>query len=173
MLLNPFIIFPSRYTFKQHNKSHEGEKCFKCELCPYASTSARHLESHMLVHTEQKPYQCDQCDQVPHTVGISPLCFWLMVRYLFTYCICKLIDWNSSRWSWEFDITHFYAKLHMTFYKKYTYSPWEGWFCVPHYLVSHGQEKSGFIVRELYPLPQTILFFLPPRSPMDGWTTPR
>ncbi|KRT79336.1 zinc finger protein, partial [Oryctes borbonicus] len=42
---------------------HEGEKCFKCELCPYASISARHLESHMLIHTDQKPYQCDQCDQ--------------------------------------------------------------------------------------------------------------
>lgn len=96
MLLSLFIIFLFRYTFKQHNKSHEGEKCFKCELCPYASTSARHLESHMLVHTEQKPYQCDQCDQVPLTVGISPLCFWLKVRYLSTYCICKLIYWNSS-----------------------------------------------------------------------------
>lgn len=32
-------------------------------MCPYASTSARHLESHMLIHTDQKPYQCDHCDQ--------------------------------------------------------------------------------------------------------------
>lgn len=46
-----------------HNKTHEGEKCFKCDLCPYASISARHLESHMLIHTDQKPFQCDQCDQ--------------------------------------------------------------------------------------------------------------
>ena len=23
----------------------------------------RHLESHMLIHTDQKPFQCDQCDQ--------------------------------------------------------------------------------------------------------------
>lgn len=29
----------------------------------YASISARHLESHMLVHTDQKPFQCTQCDQ--------------------------------------------------------------------------------------------------------------
>lgn len=49
--------------FQIHNKSHEGEKCFKCDLCPYASISQRHLESHMLIHTDQKPYQCDQCDQ--------------------------------------------------------------------------------------------------------------
>merc|ERR1712222_268891 len=25
--------------------------------------SERHLESHMLIHTDQKPFQCDQCDQ--------------------------------------------------------------------------------------------------------------
>lgn len=46
-----------------HTKTHEGEKCYKCELCPYASISQRHLESHMLVHTDQKPFQCSQCDQ--------------------------------------------------------------------------------------------------------------
>lgn len=67
------VIYFCRYTFKQHNKSHEGEKCFKCDLCPYASTSARHLESHMLVHTEQKPYQCDQCDQVRRNAGEEDL----------------------------------------------------------------------------------------------------
>ena len=55
--------FPDRYTFKLHLKSHEGEKCFKCDLCNYASVSARHLESHMLIHTDQKPFQCDECDQ--------------------------------------------------------------------------------------------------------------
>ena len=52
-----------RYTLKVHKKTHEGEKCFKCDLCPYSSISQRHLESHMLIHTDQKPYQCDQCDQ--------------------------------------------------------------------------------------------------------------
>ena len=35
--------FPDRYSFKQHLKTHEGEKCFKCDLCNYASVSARHL----------------------------------------------------------------------------------------------------------------------------------
>merc|ERR1719219_525336 len=55
--------FPDRYTLKVHKKTHEGEKCFKCDLCPYSSISQRHLESHMLIHTDQKPFQCDQCDQ--------------------------------------------------------------------------------------------------------------
>ena len=86
--------FPDRYTLKVHKKTHEGEKCFKCDLCPYSrlvyfktefshtssqincfclpfiliiifffSISQRHLESHMLIHTDQKPFQCDACEQ--------------------------------------------------------------------------------------------------------------
>lgn len=56
-------IYQDRYTYKMHTKTHEGEKCYKCDLCPYASISARHLESHILVHTDQKPYQCEMCEQ--------------------------------------------------------------------------------------------------------------
>ena len=44
-------LYPDRYTYKLHIKSHEGEKCFRCELCPYAALSQRHLESHILTHT--------------------------------------------------------------------------------------------------------------------------
>ena len=43
--------------------SFSGEKCFKCELCPYAALSQRHLESHILTHTGEKPFQCVECDQ--------------------------------------------------------------------------------------------------------------
>lgn len=46
-----------------HAKTHEGEKCYRCEVCPYASISARHLESHMLIHSDEKPFQCQYCDQ--------------------------------------------------------------------------------------------------------------
>ncbi|XP_064639829.1 uncharacterized protein LOC135495296 [Lineus longissimus] len=55
--------FPDRYTFKLHMKTHDGEKCFKCELCPYAALCERHLQSHVLTHTGEKPFECDQCDQ--------------------------------------------------------------------------------------------------------------
>ena len=47
-------VFEDRYSYKIHAKTHEGEKCYKCELCSYASISARHLESHMLIHTDEK-----------------------------------------------------------------------------------------------------------------------
>ncbi|CRK92778.1 CLUMA_CG006267, isoform A [Clunio marinus] len=55
--------FPDRYSYKIHAKTHDGEKCYRCELCAYASISARHLESHMLIHTDQKPFSCQYCEQ--------------------------------------------------------------------------------------------------------------
>lgn len=54
---------PDRYQYKLHIKSHEGEKCYRCSLCSYASVSQRHLDSHMLIHTDSKPFKCDQCPQ--------------------------------------------------------------------------------------------------------------
>lgn len=43
--------FPDRYSCKMHMKTHEGERCFKCEQCDYAAMSLRHLEAHNLTHT--------------------------------------------------------------------------------------------------------------------------
>lgn len=54
---------PDRYQYKLHIKSHDGEKCYRCSLCSYASVSQRHLDSHMLIHTDSKPFNCDQCPQ--------------------------------------------------------------------------------------------------------------
>lgn len=58
------MLLVNKYQLKVHCKSHEGEKCYKCELCPYASMSQRHLETHMLIHTDEKPFHCKLCDQV-------------------------------------------------------------------------------------------------------------
>ncbi|XP_065361476.1 transcriptional repressor CTCF [Calliphora vicina] len=52
---------PDRYSYKMHLKTHEGEKCYRCEYCPYASISQRHLESHMFIHLDAKPYVCEIC----------------------------------------------------------------------------------------------------------------
>lgn len=51
-----------RYHFKLHWKTHEGEKCYKCDECDYAACSQRHLESHILTHSGEKPFECDECD---------------------------------------------------------------------------------------------------------------
>ena len=32
-------------------KTHDGEKCFKCDHCPYACLTERHLKMHLLTHT--------------------------------------------------------------------------------------------------------------------------
>lgn len=32
-----------------------------CEFCPYASISQRHLESHVLIHLDAKPFVCEIC----------------------------------------------------------------------------------------------------------------
>ncbi|XP_046558877.1 zinc finger protein 184-like [Haliotis rubra] len=57
--------FPDRYSYKMHNKNHDGEKCFKCDFgnCDYAALSQRHLDSHLLTHSGIKPFECDECDQ--------------------------------------------------------------------------------------------------------------
>ncbi|XP_017063352.1 transcriptional repressor CTCF [Drosophila eugracilis] len=54
---------PDRYQYKLHVKSHEGEKCYRCKLCSYASVTHRHLSSHMLIHLDEKPFRCDHCPQ--------------------------------------------------------------------------------------------------------------
>nr|XP_016924808.2 transcriptional repressor CTCFL [Drosophila suzukii] len=54
---------PDRYQYKLHVKSHDGEKCYRCKLCSYASVTQRHLASHMLIHLDEKPFTCEQCPQ--------------------------------------------------------------------------------------------------------------
>ncbi|XP_065317479.1 transcriptional repressor CTCFL-like [Gordionus sp. m RMFG-2023] len=56
-------FFPDRYTHKEHARTHKGEKCFKCELCSYATHLRQNLDMHMLVHTNQKPIVCKFCDK--------------------------------------------------------------------------------------------------------------
>ncbi|SPP77515.1 transcriptional repressor CTCF [Drosophila guanche] len=54
---------PDRYQYKLHIKTHEGERCYRCNLCEYASVSKRHLDSHMLIHLDEKPFACEMCPQ--------------------------------------------------------------------------------------------------------------
>ena len=49
------------HSFRIHSRTHDGQKCFKCELCPYSSSVHRHLENHMLTHTGERPFECFLC----------------------------------------------------------------------------------------------------------------
>ena len=48
----------------QHEKLHLKISCLFTFFFYFSfSISQRHLESHMLIHTDQKPFQCDACEQ--------------------------------------------------------------------------------------------------------------
>lgn len=48
------------HAMKRHMKLH-GEKIHKCELCSKAFTIKRYLNEHMLTHTKEQPFVCDDC----------------------------------------------------------------------------------------------------------------
>ena len=49
-----------------HEKTHSGEKNFKCTDCSAAFTTNGSLQRHMLQHTSGRTYQCPHC---PETFG--------------------------------------------------------------------------------------------------------
>ncbi|XP_045537725.1 transcriptional repressor CTCFL [Papilio machaon] len=56
-------MFPDRYTWKIHHKTHKGEKCYKSKICSFAGCSMARLKTHMLKHMDIKPFACKQCEQ--------------------------------------------------------------------------------------------------------------
>ena len=54
--------FHDRNSLAVHKNSHK-EQSFRCYICQYSSNQKCHLESHIMVLTDQNPFQCDQCDQ--------------------------------------------------------------------------------------------------------------
>ena len=60
--------FPDRYTLKVHKKTHEGEKCFKCDLCPFSTHQMSRLKQHHqrshVTGFPKRTYKCTQCPKV-------------------------------------------------------------------------------------------------------------
>ncbi|XP_071539602.1 uncharacterized protein [Panulirus ornatus] len=58
----------SRKQLKDHEKSH-ANVLLQCELCDHVSTSATGLRQHMLIHSQEKPFQCRYCSFTCKTTG--------------------------------------------------------------------------------------------------------
>ncbi|XP_050690956.1 zinc finger protein 646-like isoform X2 [Eriocheir sinensis] len=58
----------SRKQLKDHEKSH-ANVLLQCELCDHVSTSNTGLRQHMLIHSQEKPFQCRYCSFTCKTTG--------------------------------------------------------------------------------------------------------
>ncbi|KAK7077487.1 Zinc finger, C2H2 type, partial [Halocaridina rubra] len=58
----------SRRQLKEHEKFHSNV-LLQCELCEHVSTSTTSLRQHMLIHSQEKPFQCRYCAFTCKTTG--------------------------------------------------------------------------------------------------------
>lgn len=82
--------FPDRYSCKMHMKTHEGERCFKCEQCDYAAMSLRHLEAHNLTHTGMLSMKIFTCTLSNFIVSFILIIveyelLYLLARHIFVF----------------------------------------------------------------------------------------
>lgn len=62
------FVANNRKQLKDHEKSHS-ETLLHCEICQHITTSTTSLRQHMLLHSQEKPFQCRYCSFTCKTTG--------------------------------------------------------------------------------------------------------
>ncbi|CAG2173165.1 unnamed protein product [Oppiella nova] len=63
-------LFPTELKLLNHLSYKHGMLSFVCHMCGYKTSKKFYLERHMSIHTDAKPFQCDECDKFFKTRGI-------------------------------------------------------------------------------------------------------
>lgn len=54
-------FFTHRGSFREHKRTHTGERPYECDICHRRFALPKTLQSHYHIHTGEKPFQCDLC----------------------------------------------------------------------------------------------------------------
>ena len=61
--------FTTASHLERHVRIHINEKPYECDVCEKRFTQSSNLKTHMRIHTNEKPYECDVCDKAFRQLG--------------------------------------------------------------------------------------------------------
>ena len=56
-------VFSGKYHLELHMRLHNNEKPFQCEVCKKSFAQSRSLKEHMLTHESERQFKCSYCDK--------------------------------------------------------------------------------------------------------------